>query len=417
MRKTVFLLVLIIFAKFSVAQWRQIDPGTKYRINKIVSINSNIMLLVGDSDVIMRSDDKGESWNSIFYTLGQDIYDIAYHTPDRIYIPSYCKLHISTDTGMTWQEYRYRPSLDTIVKIFIPSDVRFYAINSKYDTYYKYQKKYLYYTEDSGKYWSIHTNFAQIDSGDVFFFDSDTACYVFKKILGKTFTGFLVTNDHLFPMYNTFIPFTLSSIYLPDKSICYAINKYGIIAKFHNPFKDRYSKVEWDSLLYNKSLRMNEHMFLNKDTGFIVGDSGLIIRTLDGGKTWLKLNSGVTENLINLAKLPSGEVFVYGDKGILLKTDNLGGSGDTILSVKTINSKDNMYIYPNPTTDYINIRLNNENNNEFIISLLDDQGKILKEFTTNSSYIQLPVSEMPRGLFYLRICSDHLIHIKKLIIL
>lgn len=67
--------------------------------------------------------------------------------------------------------------------------------------------------------------------------------------------------------------------------------------------------------------------FLNRDTGFCVGDVGTIIRTTDGGKTW-DVKTCVTGSDLNRVYFPNHGTIGYavGDSGTILKTTNSGES-------------------------------------------------------------------------------------------
>jgi photosystem II stability/assembly factor-like uncharacterized protein len=61
--------------------------------------------------------------------------------------------------------------------------------------------------------------------------------------------------------------------------------------------------------------------FVNASTGFVVGTVGEILRTDDGGETWVPQNSNTTENLRRV-KFPVDDQtgYICGDNGLILKT-------------------------------------------------------------------------------------------------
>lgn len=60
--------------------------------------------------------------------------------------------------------------------------------------------------------------------------------------------------------------------------------------------------------------------FLDADTGWIVGGSGSIESTLDGGVHWLPQTSGVTSDLLGIAFLDSDTGWAVGEDGVILHT-------------------------------------------------------------------------------------------------
>ncbi len=41
-----------------------------------------------------------------------------------------------------------------------------------------------------------------------------------------------------------------------------------------------------------------------------VGDSGLIIKTTDGGATWNRLQSNTDNTLLNIKRVPNGSIYI-----------------------------------------------------------------------------------------------------------
>ncbi|MGE5679747.1 MAG: YCF48-related protein [Bacillota bacterium] len=78
--------------------------------------------------------------------------------------------------------------------------------------------------------------------------------------------------------------------------------------------------------------------FLNNNTGFAIGDGGLILATKDGGRNWVKQNSGDNEHLLRgISFLDDSTGWITGQMdngkkrgGILLHTTNGGASWDTL---------------------------------------------------------------------------------------
>lgn len=66
--------------------------------------------------------------------------------------------------------------------------------------------------------------------------------------------------------------------------------------------------------------------FIDGDIGMAVGDSGVILRTYNGGLTWEKLNSGVTLRLNSVSYMDAANIIVVGDDALILKSQNGGDS-------------------------------------------------------------------------------------------
>jgi len=78
-----------------------------------------------------------------------------------------------------------------------------------------------------------------------------------------------------------------------------------------------------------KDLLLCEATFVNRDTGWVVGTKGIIIHTLDGGKSWGKQESGTGKNLFSISFADARNGWVVGEYGTILHTKDGGESWDT----------------------------------------------------------------------------------------
>ena len=76
--------------------------------------------------------------------------------------------------------------------------------------------------------------------------------------------------------------------------------------------------------------KANELFFLNIDTGFVVGDSGSISSTYNGGNTWNNVAYGGNANLNDLYFLGDSIGLVVGNSGTLYKTLDAGKNWSAI---------------------------------------------------------------------------------------
>ncbi|RQO59826.1 hypothetical protein DBR47_10665 [Paucibacter sp. KBW04] len=71
---------------------------------------------------------------------------------------------------------------------------------------------------------------------------------------------------------------------------------------------------------------LNDVFFLDALTGWRVGDSGEILKTVDGGKSWLRQNSGLRTPLTSVKFLDAKNGWAQGSQGALLKTVDGGAN-------------------------------------------------------------------------------------------
>ncbi len=104
--------------------------------------------------------------------------------------------------------------------------------------------------------------------------------------------------------------------------------------------------AQWVSLPSNTVNSLNDITFTSLDTGFIVGDNGIILRTTNGGNSWSKISNPLKYNL-NTIHFPS-KIVGYTNG---LKTINGGITWD---SLKTIyNRFINSYFFINESIGFL----------------------------------------------------------------
>jgi photosystem II stability/assembly factor-like uncharacterized protein len=70
--------------------------------------------------------------------------------------------------------------------------------------------------------------------------------------------------------------------------------------------------------------KLSSVWFTNANTGYAVGDSGTILKTINAGSTWITLSSGTTNNLLSVYFTGTDTGYVVGAKGTILKTMDAG---------------------------------------------------------------------------------------------
>lgn len=79
--------------------------------------------------------------------------------------------------------------------------------------------------------------------------------------------------------------------------------------------------------------------FVNSNVGYVVGDGGIILKTINGGVTWNSLNSGIANDLIGVYFLNLNVGWAVGYGGKILKTTN----GGTTWIIQTSGTSSNLY--------------------------------------------------------------------------
>jgi hypothetical protein len=95
------------------------------------------------------------------------------------------------------------------------------------------------------------------------------------------------------------------------------------------------------------------------------------------------------------------------------------GTANVILSVNECTglseqgAENSFRIYPNPVSDKVTIEINNAG--ESTIEVLDVTGRLVKQVVTNSNNTELNTAGLAGGVYYIRIQSDKLLTVTRLI--
>ena len=119
---------------------------------------------------------------------------------------------------------------------------------------------------------------------------------------------------------------SLSSVYFVNVDTGYTVGLMGTILKTTD------GGTSWISKSNSSSTDFSFVYFVNADTGYITGTSGLIIKTTDGGDKWDKLSSSTNEHLSSICFINSDTGYVVGKNGTIIKTID----GGNIWTVQTI---------------------------------------------------------------------------------
>ena len=179
----------------------------------------------------------------------------------------------------------------------------------------------------------------------------------------------------------------------------------------------------WDTL---PALTSTEHYqginFFDHLQGTIVGSSGIIIHTTDGGLTWSRQNSGITDGsyLYAVSFVDSLIGYAVGDNGIILKTTN-GGLSWVRVSPPS-NNLIQARVYPLPANNTASLSYTLPQAQHVSITLQDITGKTVSNIldgemqAAGPHVVTFDVSRLPAGTYFLQLRGENVICSGKLIV-
>ena len=422
-------------------EWITIDSlGNMQIYRKISCFDSNNCIALagqfpaGDNNYVKLTEDGGKTWMYILEDTMRTgskeqnykdkynpsrFYEIQYVSKNSIYISSDSgRIFVSNNKGINWEKKQFPTNLPF-------TNIRF--INEKVGIV---GSSILFLTNDSGKSWSK--------------IDPDLMKFSNKLLYIDNFWQTDEQNIYISCPYDTIIrsddPFGIyrymhssdagnnwellhdtthegSIIQFIDNEIGYALgaekdvnswNVYIVIYKTidgGNSWKRIYTDDELSNPFYSIK-------FLDKDNGIVTSEYS-IFSTSDGGNSWKKLYSKDINHI--------GIVF-HSDIEWRTKYHPILASGFYLFEYQTptdideVNNIDNVFLAPNPASDFIEINMTNrgikssvENIRIFNMLGLEVIQSMDSHFRGNDSHFQggeivrLNISDLPPGVYFVRV--------------
>ena len=89
---------------------------------------------------------------------------------------------------------------------------------------------------------------------------------------------------------------------------------------------------QWSPVDSGTTSNLNGAILLDSGTGFVVGDTGTILKSTDAGATWTPLTSGTSATLHGIYFLDPNEGIAVGDSGTILRTTDGGSAWQSVAS-------------------------------------------------------------------------------------
>lgn len=151
------------------------------------------------------------------------------------------------------------------------------------------------------------------------------------------------------------------------------------------------------------------------DNSIILVTTKDVLVSYDEGNSWISIKNNLPTNVFyRSAVLDSKQHLYIGIAGASIFKTKMPLS-KIIASAEKEVSELGVQIFPNPTTDILNIQIaNNELINTFI-EISNLEGKTLKTLLMNEQNMSIDVSTLPKGMYILRVKNDGKNQIKKFV--
>jgi hypothetical protein len=143
--------------------------------------------------------------------------------------------------------------------------------------------------------------------------------------------------------------------------------------------------------------------FLNDSIGYVAGDSGLIIKTINGGNTWNQQTTGTISSFSKIFFVNDSIGFALAGQ-TLYKTNKNSSLG--IFEFIPFNNH-NFVIYPNPFSTQTTLQTD-KIFKDATLTIYNSFGNVVKQLKNISGQtVNLQRENLPSGLYFLRLAEGN----------
>jgi len=324
---------------------------TQYECYTIHMLDANIGYAGGKNGRVYYTSDGGENWNAIG-TIGVSLTDISFppNTNPEDPIGYACG-----DAGNVWE------ITNTLTNLNSPSYSTFRGISAP----------------------SIN-NVYSCGGGRIYYYD------------GSGFTSMSTPGG------------TFNDIHFANENDGFVVGTGGVLGKTIDGGSSWITLANPD--LLNRSLI--GVFFLDAYAGWVVGDYGLILHTIDGETLLIEADGLTDQHLARVHFTSPINGYIVGNKRTLLKYTEISG-----IEEKMRNQV--FEIYPNPCKDQLSLRYSSFDIRHSVLKITDLTGKVVHaaELSGNGeNKFTIDVSHLPPGMYLVQLQFEHQTATRKLII-
>lgn len=397
------------------AQWIQQTTPTTNNLKAISFYNNRIGFAVGDSGTVLRTKNAGQTWQQMNFPSKDNLTSVTLLDSGVVIVTTASWenspfIYRSEDAGVTWLR-----SL---------SDVRnFYAAKTPSQRLFAVSDN-IYESDDAGKQWTPHHDLNNTSTYSYIGFADEKTGMVAGNVSGAfTYSAeFVRSADGGKNWFNSFVydfpnanGFSTMDFINADTAFMFTnfYNRYSpgdscqLIMLYHFRLKPGISDLEWyfktKTFVTSFPDRLNACKFFSTGKAYTVSDKGIIYGSINYGKNWKEEYTGKSI-LHGMYMFNENSGFVVGDGGLILKKENAAKDAPArqMLQVK---------LYPNPANDKATLNFTLEKQMKISVQVTDASGNIVStkaavNLEKGTQQIVVPVSTLQRGIYQVNLIAE-----------
>jgi photosystem II stability/assembly factor-like uncharacterized protein len=294
--------------------WMLKNGGGSKHLNSIQFINDKEGWTTSLSDTLLHSIDGGESWIPVVPGL-KGFSSINFINTDTGWVRAACQQYQAVcrtvNRGQLWNSFMF--TLPNWINDMYPISTQISWAIGGIDLSGSRSHFKISFNSDGSTTTDTWTVFMTTGTlNGIHFYDKDNGWSVGSKgiIIHITLGS---ANSPVFTTQNGGTEASLSRIFCVSQQSAYIVGDSGIILKTID------GGNSWQHQTSGTINHLSSIYFITADTGIACGDSGLILRTYDGGINWKKEVSGTVNSLSSVFMLNNTTIWAVGKNGTILK--------------------------------------------------------------------------------------------------
>ena len=367
--------------------WVAQSSGTSNHLNDVCFYNSNTAWAVGDSGTIIKTTNGGVSWVQQSSSTFASLNSVCFINENQGWIcgadfstqPPQCELIKTTDGGINWipQPTDSFPNWDLKCIDFTDESVG-WIINDWHGQWGGYD--YIYKTTDGGSTWNLKL---QIPSGPP-------------------------------------LPIFLNKLKFVNQN-------YGVVVGGGNRTKGHIYRTTdggetWDEKVFPELWEFRNVFLIDEAYWTVVGDDGRIYNTTDSGENWVQQYTGTNNSIKGVHFVNELVGWAVGDNGTILHTNN---GGVSFIEEEQTGKMPKEFLlsqnFPNPFNPSTKIKYRVPQTTQVQIKVFDVLGneieKLVNEEKPAGTYeFTWNAANLPSGIYFYRFMTSEYTATKKMIV-
>ena len=428
-----FLFFFLLVTQICFAQWYQQNSGTNAKLNSVHFEDSNIGWAVGDSGIILHTTNGGQEWIIQISGTTTSLSDISfidhnnglavgggpqYSLTEAVVLQTsnggqYWLNRIGSGEGIILNRLSYNSWDNVWVVGSIPSLTR--RIGA------------IFFSGNGGSSWYLNSILESYYFTDVCFTNAEIGIvignsYGVGPVSGNTLIMKTTDSGNSWLSQNN----DLSAIFFIDSSNGWGVGNYGMFPRRVQILKTIDGGENWTSLLDQPTIEdnfLNNIHFTDINKGWVVGDAGTVLYTVDGGTTWIPQQSGTTNNLNNVFFTDFNNGWIIGDNGTILHTSNAGVTFIEEAQANVIPTEFLLFQnYPNPFNSSSIIKYSIPKSSQVSLKIFNALGQeietlVNEEKPVGTYQVNWNAVNLPSGIYFYQLQAGDFIQTRKMILL